>query len=186
MAANPLEDPRIVEMIHNLLHTSPHFIIKSKRSTNYMAFAARMVLLDVGIGPGLGGVPYPRPPVIGNDDNETSLFSKPKGLTAEEMAFNKEVDDLARHIKIVGNQIVETGALSDLTILQAKEANERLFHRLENAVRIGGPKKQDPFGHGDENPSQASKNIFLKFLQPSSMHSKSSKSLGVEEEDSVS
>lgn len=170
-----LDDPRILEMIHDLLQRSPHFIIKSKRDTNYTAFAARMVLLDIGIGPGLGGVPYPRPVVPDNDDSETPLFPKFRGFTAEEISFNKEVDDLARHVKIVGNQIIETGALSDLTILQAKETNEKLFHRLENSVRIGGPKKRDPFGDDDEKPTQASKNIFLKYLKPVQSPSKSPK-----------
>lgn len=153
-----LDSPKILPMIHKLLESSPHFVIRNKRGTDYKAFAARLVLLDIGIGPGLGVVPYPRPVAP-----EEIQISKARGLTAEDIAFNHQVDDLARHVRLVGNQIVEAGALTDITILEAKDASEKLFHRLENAVRIGGIKKRVFIA--EEEASEASRNVFLNWVK---------------------
>jgi hypothetical protein len=158
-----VQDFRNSNLVHAHLDNSPDFDIN--RHTDYAALAARLSLLDVAIGPGLTDVPYPRPP----DPESLDASSTPSAptrptrpiLTSEEIKFNKEVDALARHIKYVSNKIVEAGVLSDPSRSDAKSCAEKTYHRLENAVRIGGRKKKLIFG-GDEEAG--SRSVFGKFF----------------------
>lgn len=120
------------------------------KETNYSFVAARLALLDVAIGPGPLTVPYvpltsPPPSEAGSSP---PLVPTPASSDIHE--FNREVDALAQHIKLLGNSIVETGAALDLTILEAKERSERLFWRLQHAVRIGGKKTENVFGDSED------------------------------------
>lgn len=143
----PLTDPQLHKLIHDHLDDSPHYCMR--KDTNYSHVAARFGLLDVAIGPGLGIVPYV--PLISPppSENGSSPPVAPPPETSDVKAFNKEVDALAQRIKLIGNSIVETGAALDLTILEAKERCERLFWRLQHAVRIGGKKAENVFGDDD-------------------------------------
>jgi hypothetical protein len=78
------------------------------------------------------------------------------------------VDALAKHIKLVGNSIIEAGAVADLTILEAKDCVERLCARLEHAVRIGGKKSYDMFGtnNDDQGKQRNIKDMFSKKSRP--------------------
>lgn len=144
----PLSDPELPALIHKNLETSSNWHMD--KNTNYSFVAARLALLDIAIGPGLLTVPFV--PLI----NSPSLKAGspppllPSPTTSEVEAFNKEVDSLAQLIKLLGNSIIETGAALDLTILKAKERCERVFWRLQHAVRIGGKKAEDVFGDGED------------------------------------
>jgi hypothetical protein len=144
----PLADPCIPTLVHRHLETSPDFRIN--KETSYKFLAARMTLLDVAIGPGFLSVPYqplvsPAPSQAGS-----SPVMAPLPASDEIKEFNREVDALAQHIKMLGNSIVEAGAVTDLTILEAKDCVERLCARLEHAVRIGGKKPHNVFGKDDD------------------------------------
>jgi len=144
----PLEDPEMPAYIHNLLKTSPSFRIN--KDTDYRFFTARMTLLDIAVGPGLSSVSY-QPLLSPAPSREgSSPIMAPTSEIDEVKNFNKEVDALAQQIKILGNSIIEAGAVTDLTILDAKDSVERLCSRLEHAVRIGGKKMHDVFGDDDE------------------------------------
>jgi hypothetical protein len=156
----PLTDPQLLELIHHHLDNSPHY--RMSKNTNYSYVAARFGLLDIAIGPGLGIIPYI--PLISSPPSETDsspLFA-PTPESPGVKAFNEDVDALAQHIKLIGNSIVETGAALDLTILEAKERCERLFWRLQHAVRIGGKKAENVFGD-DDGKQLKIKTLFKQF-----------------------
>lgn len=142
----PPSSPGISSLIHDHLDTSPDYFIT--RRTDYASLAARLSLLDIGIGPGPTTIPYALPPP--QEESETQTLPHPKSLTAEEIAFNKEIDDLVRHIKLISNKFVQAGAISDLTRLQAKNCSEQLCRRLENAARIGGRRKTMVFSREED------------------------------------
>lgn len=166
----PLADPQLPTLIHKHLETSSHWHMS--KDTDYSSVAARLGLLDVAIGPGPLTVPYvalisPPPSEAGS-----SPPSAPTPPSSEIQGFNKEVDALAQNIKLLGNSIVETGAALDLTILEAKERCERLFWRLQHAVRIGGKKAEDVFGN-DEDVRQLKVKRFFKPLPKKVVHKES-------------
>jgi hypothetical protein len=144
----PLADPRLPGLIHTHLDTSPNFRINKK--TNYGYLAARMTLLDVAIGPGLPLVPYHPLTSPAPSQTDSSPILAPYPASSKVREFNRVVDALAQHIKMLGNSIVEAGAVVDLTILEAKDSVERLCSRLEHAVRTGGKKHHDVFGDDNE------------------------------------
>ncbi|KAF2017279.1 hypothetical protein BU24DRAFT_420319 [Aaosphaeria arxii CBS 175.79] len=158
----PLSHPELPKLIHSHLDTSKDFV--ADRHSDYTALAARLILLDIGIGPGLIEVPFPRPP---ESLQETPLVPKQSTLTMEETAFNKHVDALARHVKIISNSIIETGALSDPARSDAKSSAEKLYHRLGNAVRIGGRKKELIFGGDEEEGSRRIMGRFFNWVRTS-------------------
>ncbi|KAF2787793.1 hypothetical protein K505DRAFT_421552 [Melanomma pulvis-pyrius CBS 109.77] len=148
-----LSSPKIPILIHSHLETSPHFKITGE--TDYISLAARISLLDTGIGPGPIDVPYlPLPSLSPSQD-----VPMPASSFSEETAFNKEVDALVKQLKLLSNDIVEVGAIEDLTRLEAKDCCERLYHRLDKAVRIGR-KKTGVFENGAEEGS----NVFFRNL----------------------
>ena len=144
----PLADPELPTLIHNHLDESPHFHIRKK--TNYSSLAARITLLDIGIGPGPTTVPYY--PLISPAPSPTdsSPILAPLPLSTSIKTFNNAVESLAQHIKMLGNSVVEAGAVTDLSILEAKDCFERLTARLEYAVRIGGKQQSNLFDGGEE------------------------------------
>ncbi|KAF2737545.1 hypothetical protein EJ04DRAFT_574502 [Polyplosphaeria fusca] len=144
-----LNDAKVISLVHSHLQSSSDFRIT--KETDYKSLATRLSLLDIGIGPGLGDVPY-HPLLSSTASQEISDGPQQrKTMSPQDKAFNREVDSLARHIKYVSNNIVEAGAIGDLTRLDAKDASERLFHRLENVVRIGGRPKKEAFGKSTEH-----------------------------------
>lgn len=155
----PLADPIIPKIIHEYLDTSIHF--KFGKGMDYSFLAARLELLDIAIGPGPLSVPYQ--PLVSPtvSDSESSPITAPFPAASEVKDFNREVDALAQHVKYLGNSIVEAGAVTDLTILEAKDYIERLCARLEHAVRIGGKKVHNPFST-DEEATQLKVSKFLK------------------------
>jgi len=157
----PLSSPKIPLLIHNHLESSPDF--KVTKDINYITLAARISLLDIGIGPGPLTVPYQPPSTLAESE-----FQEPPPLelsAAEEIAFNREVDELANHIKLRSNDIQQVGAIDDMTRLDAKDCFDRLYHRLEDAVRIGGRKSTNVFENN--NSTQAgSRKLFQKWFGP--------------------
>ena len=154
-----LEDPTIPSLIHRHLDTWPDF--RTRKDTNYSFLAARLTLLDVAIGPGLLSVPYrPLTSPVASEAGSSPVMA-PLPASQEVKEFNKEVDALAQHIKLLGNSIVEAGAAVDLTILDAKERSERLYYRLQHAVRIGGKKADNVFGDGEDELKQPKMSRFF-------------------------
>lgn len=155
-----LSDARLPDLIHAHLETSPHY--RTTKRTNYSFLIARLTLLDIAIGPGPLSVPYlPLTSPASSEVGSSPVLAPAPGLS-EVKAFNKEVDALAQHIKLLGNSIVETGAALDLSIMEAKERCERVYWRLQHAVRIGGKKVENVFGEDDEEKQLKVK----KFLKP--------------------
>ncbi|PVH99246.1 hypothetical protein DM02DRAFT_656590 [Periconia macrospinosa] len=140
----PLQDHTIPILLDEYLQNSSHFLVD--KNTNYTHLAARLTMLDIAIGPGLSSVPYQPllslpPSPIGEE-----AMVLPTHLTGDEKTFNEQVDALAHHIEFISSSIVESGGIVDLSRLQAKDCSERIYHRLQNAVRIGGKKKYNIFG----------------------------------------
>lgn len=148
-----LSDTDFCSLLHDHLETSQTYNINKK--THYASLAASLSLLDTGIGPGPMTVPCQPPPIDGEPP--------PTLLNAEEIAFNKQIDGLVQHIKLISNRIVEAGAIADLTRLEAKDCAERLCHRLESAVRIGGRRKRGIFDDEDAAVT-ASKKLFGRWI----------------------
>lgn len=148
----PLSDPKIARMIHQCLNTAPSFRVN--KHTNYGHLADLVMLLDIAIGPGLLSVPYQ--PLVSPAPSQggSSPMDAPVPDSWEMKEFNKEIDALVQHVKMIGNSIVEAGAVVDLSILEAKDATERLCARLEHAVRLGGKKVHNPFAEKDEEQNQ--------------------------------
>ncbi|CAI6264720.1 unnamed protein product [Periconia digitata] len=142
-----LEDSGIPVLLRRYLQKSPHYGINKK--TNYTHLAARLYMLDVAIGPGPLDVPYQPLPSLPSSPVEEKRVVAPIRLTAGEKSFNEQVDVLAQQIEFISSSIVESGAITDLSRLQAKDFGEKLFHRLQNAVRIGGKQKQNIFGSSE-------------------------------------
>jgi hypothetical protein len=157
-----LEDPQLPEVLREHLAISLHFRIK--KDTDYSYLAARLTLLDIAIGPGLLTVPYQ--PLISPSTSQADFFPNkaPLPSSSDIKRFNGHIESLAQHIKILGNSIVEAGAVTDLTILEAKDCIEKLCSRLEYAVRIGGKKHHNMFGT-DNGGEQLKITIFQKITQ---------------------
>ncbi|KAF2281612.1 uncharacterized protein EI97DRAFT_454779 [Westerdykella ornata] len=154
-----LSETDFSHLIHTYLSTDP--ALKITRHTDYASLAATISLLDVAIGTGPLPVPCQPPAPPQRDSNSipsstsaaTWRFKGPSRsvLTAEEISFNKVIDGLVQSIKLLGNGIVEAGAISDLSRLEAKDGLERLVRRLESAVRIGGRRKRAVFEVDEED-----------------------------------
>jgi hypothetical protein len=145
---HPLSSPNIPPLIHNHLESSPHF--KITRDTNYITLAARISLLDIGIGPGPLTVPYQPPCTLA--ESESQEPPPLESTSAEEKAFNKD-------------DIQQVGAIDDMTRLDAKDCFDRLYHRLEDAVRIGGRKSMNVFENNDSTQA-SSRKLFQKWFGP--------------------
>jgi hypothetical protein len=152
----PAFDSDFSTLLHDHLNASKAF--KVTKHTHYATLAASLSLLDIGIGPGPTPVPCQPPPADDSSPPETPL------LTAEEIAFNKRIDALVQHIKLLGNRIVEAGAIADLTRLEAKDCVEKLVHRLESAARIGGRRKRGVF-EDEEEVVRAGKRLFGRWIK---------------------
>jgi hypothetical protein len=156
----PLADPQLPAILHRHLETSPNFHVN--KEADYGCLAARMTMLDIAIGPGLLTVPYQPLASSESSQKDSSPVMAPAPASSDVKDFNKEVDALAQHIKMLGNSIVEAGAVVDLTILEAKDSVERLCSRLEYAVRISGKKTHNVFGNDDEVKQLKVTDIFRK------------------------
>ena len=143
-----LDSPEVATLLHSHLQDSPDF--RLNKDSNYMFLSARVTLLDIAIGPGPLTVPYYPLTSPATSQLGSSPVNIPGPQSSEEKAFNAEVDALVYLTKRLSSSIVETSALSDLSRLEAKDCSERLYHRLEHAVRIGGKKLIDIFGNNDE------------------------------------
>jgi hypothetical protein len=153
----PLADPTVPEFIRRHINSSASF----RNHTDYGHLAARLTLLDIAIGPGLLTVPYQ--PLLSPPTSQpgSSPVLVPAPASSEIRDFNKELDALVRQIKLLGNSIVEAGAVVDLAILESKDIIQRLCARLEHAVRIGGKKTNNVFGDDGEQ-KQLRVNRFFK------------------------
>jgi hypothetical protein len=146
----PLDSPQAAALLHSHLEHSADFRVN--KDTNYMFLSARLALLDIGIGPGPRAVPYhPLLSPATSQVEDSPFITAPGPQSSEGRAFNEEVDALAQLIKHISSSIVETGAMSELSRLEAKDCSERMYHRLENAVRIGGRKLVDIFGTNNDS-----------------------------------
>ena len=151
-------------MIHRHLQTSTKFRIA--KDTDYASLAAQFTLLDIAIGPGPLSVPYQ--PLISPPASQTPrIFASNVDLTpppGDVQGFNREVDALAKQIKLLGNGINVAGAITDLNRLAANDCCDRLCTRLEHAVRIGGRKVKNIFqeNYMEKQQSRAYMGRFLK------------------------
>ncbi|KAF2689501.1 hypothetical protein K458DRAFT_384140 [Lentithecium fluviatile CBS 122367] len=143
-----LDSPEVSTLIFTHLEDSPDFRVT--KGSNYMSLAARLTLLDVAIGPGLTTVPYYPLTSPGTSREGSSPITAPGPQSSEEKTFNNSVGELAHQIMVLSQSIVETGNMTDLSRLEAKDYSERLIHRLENAVRIGGKKLINIFSDDDQ------------------------------------
>lgn len=156
----PLTERELPALVHKVLQTSPGFRIN--KETNYHHLTARMAVLDVAIGPGLLVVPYQPLVSPAPSQSGSSPLLAPTPASDEVKEFNRVTDALAQHIKMLGNSIMEAGAVADLTILDAKDSVERLCARLEHAVRIGGKKSVNVFGDDDDGKQLKVSDIFRR------------------------
>lgn len=154
----PLAHTKVTDLLLEHLDRSSSFRVD--RDTDYSLLAAQLTLLDIAIGPGLTTVPYQPLSSPTTSQADSSPIRAPLPATSEVKSFNSEVDTLARRVKLLGNSIVEVGA-GDLSILETKDCIERLYARLEHAVRIGGKKVHDVFGN-DADHTQSKVNKFFK------------------------
>jgi len=161
----PLTSQKIPPLIHSIIDSSQNFEIT--KDTDYLALAARISLLDITIGPGLSTVPFRTP---SNSISSHELPISVPDSSKEIEVFNREIDALAKRIRLLSNNIVELGAIEDLTRLDAKDCCERLYHRLENAVRIGGRKSTNVF---DDSNQLGSKKVFRNWLNRQKTESRS-------------
>ncbi|KAF2639288.1 hypothetical protein P280DRAFT_58113 [Massarina eburnea CBS 473.64] len=156
----PLDSPDIPLLICDLLRTSP--AMRITRETDFVALTARLTLLEIAIGPGPGEVPYQpllSPPPSQQESNNSFAPRK----TPEEKAFNKIIDDVALRLAFISDSINEAG---DMTKMQTKDTSDRLYHRLQNTVRIGGKRTHAIFGESSD--AKFDKSVFKHFLQPKS------------------
>ncbi|CAN9443653.1 unnamed protein product [Alternaria sp. RS040] len=159
----PLSDPKVSDIIYKHMKNSPSFQVNM--NTNYSHLAARLALLDIAIGPGLLDVPYQPLSSPTTSEAGSSPVSAPVPASSEVRDFNNQVDTLAREFQLLGNSIVEAGAVVDLTIMDTKDSIERLRARLEHAVRIGGKKAHNVFGNDDEDTQLKVNKFFTKRMQ---------------------
>jgi hypothetical protein len=143
----PPTDSTVPALIQAHIRDSPDYTIT--KHTDYSLLAARFSLLDVCIGPGLTTVPFRSFPASTAAPWASSVANTSTRQLVppsdEEIAFDKHVDALTDQIMGISTRIVEDGAMSDMTRLDAKDAGERLYHRVNGAVRIGGPRHWDLF-----------------------------------------
>jgi hypothetical protein len=144
----PLDNPEIPTLIFEHLQKSPDYRVV--RKTDYTSLAARLVLLEIAIGPGLLTVPYQ--PLLSPPPSQQGHWTVPTHarLTPEDKTFNKVIDALAREVERINDSIVETGGMTDLSRMYAKDYGSRLYHRLQNAIRIGGKARVKIFGDNNE------------------------------------
>ena len=159
----PLSDPKVSDIIYKHMKNSPSFQVN--KNTNYSHLAARLAHLDIAIGPGLLDVPYQPLSSPTTSEAGSSPVSAPVPASSEVRDFNNQVDALAREFQLLGNSIVEAGAVVDLTIMDTKDSIERLRARLEHAVRIGGKKAHNVFGNDDEDTQLKVSKFFTKRMQ---------------------
>jgi hypothetical protein len=165
----PLDSPQAATLLRSHLEHSADFRVN--KDTNYMFLSARLALLDIGIGPGPMTVPYhPLLSPATSQVEDSPFVTAPGPQSLEGKAFNREVDALAQLIKHVSSSIVETGAMSELSRLEAKDCSERMYHRLENAVRIGGRKLVDIFGTNNDSNGVRTMSQWLQSRSKSGSH----------------
>ncbi|KNG50283.1 hypothetical protein DDE82_002361 [Stemphylium lycopersici] len=166
-----LSDYKTHNLLMEHLATSPNFRVN--KDTDYSHLAARLAILDIAIGPGLLTVPYQPLPVPTPSQTGLSPMRAPMPASSEIKDFNKEIDALARKIKLLGNSIVEAGAVVDITILETKDFAERTHARLEHVLRIGGKKVHNVFGNEEEDTQLRVNKFFKKPLEASASTSRS-------------
>lgn len=160
-----LADQKAHDLVLEHLAESPHFFIN--KNTDYGHLAARLALLDIAIGPGLLTVPYQPLSNFTPPQADSGSIQVPVPASSEVRHFNEQVDALARQIKLLGNSIVEAGAVVDITILETKNSIERICARLEHASRIGGKKIDNVFGSEEEDAQLRVDRFFKKVRKPS-------------------
>lgn len=160
-----LADDKAHDLVLDHITKSPDFFIN--KNTDYGHLAARLALLDIAIGPGLLAVPYQPLSSSAPSEAGSSPIHAPVPASSEVRQFNEQIDALAQQIKLLGNSIVEAGAVVDIAILETKNSIERMCARLEHASRIGGKKIHDVFG-SDEEDSQLRLSKFFKKAHKSS------------------
>ncbi|EOA90927.1 uncharacterized protein SETTUDRAFT_45165 [Exserohilum turcica Et28A] len=160
-----LADQKAHDLVLEHVAESPHFFIN--KNTDYGLLAARLALLDIVIGPGLLTVPYQ--PLSSSTPTQTDScpVEVPVPASSEVKHFNQQVDALARQMKLLGNSIVEAGAVVDITILETKNSIEQMCARLEHASRIGGKKIDNVFGSDEEDAQPRVDRFFKRALKPS-------------------
>lgn len=160
-----LTDYKAHDLVLEHVAESPDFFVN--KNTDYDHLAARLALLDVAIGPGLLTVPYQPLSSSTHTPANSSPIQVPLPASSEVRHFNEQIDALAQQIKLLGNSIVEAGAVVDITILETKNSIERICARLEHASRIGGKKVHNVFGSEEEDAQLRVNRFFKKVHRPS-------------------
>ncbi|KAH7562019.1 hypothetical protein BM1_03123 [Bipolaris maydis] len=160
-----LVDGKAHDLVLDHIAKSPDFFIN--KNTDYGHLAARLALLDVAIGPGLLAVPYQPLSSSAPSEAGSSPVQAPVPASSEVRQFNEQIDALAQQIKLLGNSIVEAGAVVDIAILETKNSVEQMCSRLEHSSRIGGKKIHDVFGSDEEDSQLRLSKFFKKTHKPS-------------------
>ena len=115
--------------------------------TDFAELAASISMLSIGVDNG-------DPPLAGLNRKAES-------------AFDKAIDMLAREIKSLNDQIVDTGA-SHMRRTQAKQVLEAFHSRLLFAVRLKPPPKISLFGDSSRDPHAIAKqaSFMRKHIMP--------------------
>lgn len=139
----PLTSAALPSIIHTHLSTSPNFQVTPE--TSYHDLGARISLLDRAIGPGFSALTF-LPNKISSPNASLVPTPNPGTLQSkEEKAFNESVDMLASSVKWVSNRIID-GRATDMSRCEAKSVCERLYYRLDSAVRTRARRQRGVFG----------------------------------------
>lgn len=149
-----LISPSFFSRVLDQLRTHPLFKITSR--TDSLALRASLACLDLAVDSGFSDLPFlTADAAIGQD--ATAQQSR----RTQELAFNEDIEVLARAIRWVDEQIIDTGA-ANLHRTLAKETARRLVARLQHAVRTKEKRRVDLFSRGTDAGEAAAASTFMQ------------------------
>jgi hypothetical protein len=155
-----LDNHKLINHILLSLRQSKHYRVG--KNTDYTVMDAYFAMLDVAVDIGFSDFNFAEasPAESGIDAAE----DRPKGVrrslfaprimrkapeNAKEKAFNEDVDKLAKEIRDIMAQILDSGA-SHMKRTECKATADRLVQRLENGVRTKAKPAKDWYNKNDE------------------------------------
>ncbi|QDS70317.1 hypothetical protein FKW77_008414 [Venturia effusa] len=153
-----LDNPKTMSHVLLSLHKGKQFHIT--RKTDYMVTAAYFSMLDVAIDAGFSDLeftddqstesgPEERPNVAGKKAIAARRARKAAIVNTQEVAFNEDIDSLAKEVRDIMALIPDTGA-SDMAKTECKATAGRLVKRLENGVRTKLKPIKDYYRQNDQ------------------------------------
>ncbi|KAF2770333.1 hypothetical protein EJ03DRAFT_66024 [Teratosphaeria nubilosa] len=157
-----LTSPEWVNIIIKRLKTAPEYAMGDK--SDYDLILNLVTVLDIAIDAGFSDFSLHDKPSA--ESVNTGPFGKTQPLmSAEEKAFNRNVDLLSEQIEEMASRITGAGA-THVKRVEAKSALERLCLRLEYGVRTKPKPRKGVFGElGNDTESRKSMEEFVK-LRP--------------------